>query len=67
MRARGRLMRTIFSSKGQKKTYMKKKEGKKEIKISPKQGWKSICMFTTNLAMLDHNINSVISYTLKQT
>lgn len=60
MKARGRLIRTSFSSKGKKKTHMKKKEGKKEIKISPEQGWKSICMFTTSLDMLDNNINSVM-------
>lgn len=34
-------MRTIFSSKGQREIlYIKEKEGKKEIKISPEQGWK---------------------------
>lgn len=40
----------------------KKKEGKKEIKISPEQGWKSMCMFTTSLAMLDHDINCCLIY-----
>lgn len=32
---------------------------KKEKNISPEQGWKSIRLFTTSLAISNHNMNFV--------
>lgn len=59
MKARGRLMRVIFLLKRKikhtKKIQNKTKkitEGKREIKITSEQGWKSTWTFTTSLPMV---------------